>query len=63
MNLDIRRPIGLLFTLLGVLLIGASVFGDPGLQHISAYLNAGWGGVLTIFGVSMLLLARRKAAP
>jgi hypothetical protein len=63
-RLDIRIPIGWLFTLIGALLVieglltGAPTTGAArGLN-----INAWWGGVLVVFGVGMLLLARRRAA-
>jgi hypothetical protein len=61
MTLDIRLPLGLLFTLIGLLLM------IYGFSHASASMAAGmnvntdWGAVLIVFGVSMGLLARRHA--
>jgi hypothetical protein len=59
MGLDIRWPIGLMFTLIGVLLAGfgalnstASVTKVEG-QDIN--INLIWGAVLLVFGVLMLL--------
>ena len=63
MGLDIRWPIGLMFSLIGVLLTGygaansaASVIKIDG-QSIN--INLVWGVVLLIFGVLMLLGASR----
>ena len=63
MGLDIRWPIGLMFSLIGVLLTGygaansaASVIKIDG-QGIN--INLVWGVVLLIFGVLMLLGAAR----
>jgi hypothetical protein len=62
--LDIRIPIGLLFAVLGSILLGYGVLNhvpkDYSLGHVD--VNIGWGSVLIIFGVSMLLLARRHSA-
>jgi hypothetical protein len=64
MKLDIRFPIGLLFTLIGALLvIQGLLIGAPGQGTVAGLnLNVYWGAVLVVFGVSMLLLARRHAA-
>ena len=63
MGLDIRWPIGLMFTFIGVLLTGygavnraASVTSIDG-QEID--INLWWGVVLLVFGVLMLLGAIR----
>lgn len=62
-GLDIRAPIGGLFTLLGVMLAGYGLFasGSGGASDLSSGTNVNlwWGLVMTIFGVAMLLLARR----
>jgi uncharacterized membrane protein HdeD (DUF308 family) len=55
MGLDIRWPIGLMFTLIGALL---AVFGlVKGTESISQNININliWGIVLLVFGVFMLL--------
>ena len=61
-GLDIRAPIGGLFTLLGVMLVGYGlVAGSPnaasGVQETN--VNVWWGAVMVVFGVLMLVLARR----
>jgi hypothetical protein len=62
MNLDIRMPIGLLFALLGGLLIWFGAAGDPAIYRASLGVNINllWGGVLLVFGLAMLALALRK---
>jgi hypothetical protein len=64
MKLDIRVPIGLLFTLIGALLVGYGLLTGAPLHGAAAgfNINAWWGAVLVLFGVGMLLLARRYAA-
>jgi hypothetical protein len=63
MTLDIRIPIGLLFGLIGSLLLGYGLFGPANsVRAHSADLNCGWGAMLIVFGVGMLLLAYRHAA-
>ena len=63
MGLDIRLPIGLMFTLFGLLLVVYGVFSDKSIYQRSLGLNVnlGWGVVLLIFGVVMLVLGRRAA--
>jgi hypothetical protein len=61
MRLDIRLPLGLLFAILGLVMGGYGLVEGaelPGGAR-SWNANAGWGGVLLVFGVGMLILARR----
>ena len=62
-GMDIRAPIGGLFTLLGVMLVGYGLLApeSTGAATLSAGtdVNLWWGLVLLAFGVFMLLLARR----
>jgi ABC-type Fe3+-siderophore transport system permease subunit len=55
MGLDIRWPIGLMFTLIGVLLAinGALVKSDHAIS-LGVNINLIWGVVLLVFGVFML---------
>ena len=59
MGLDIRWPIGLMFTLIGLLLTGYGAV--KGAEPISLGININliWGIVLLVFGVLMLLGAMR----
>ncbi|MFI4979119.1 MAG: hypothetical protein ACHQIO_02110 [Nevskiales bacterium] len=61
MKLDIRLPIGLLFTLIGALLMAQGVLVAAPANGVIAGLNIniGWGAVMIVFGVAMLMLARR----
>jgi hypothetical protein len=56
MGLDIRWPIGLMFTLIGVLLAinGAMVKSNHAIS-LGININLIWGIVLLVFGVLMLL--------
>jgi uncharacterized membrane protein HdeD (DUF308 family) len=56
MGLDIRWPIGLMFTIIGVLLsiYGAMVKTDHAIS-LGININLIWGVVLLVFGVFMLL--------
>ena len=63
MGLDIRWPIGFMFTLIGVLLLifGAATNSNADMYKHSLGININliWGIVLLIFGVLMLLGAVR----
>jgi hypothetical protein len=63
MGLDIRIPIGLMFTIFGVLLAGygAATNGNAMYQQHSLGLNMNlyWGLAMLAFGVLMLVLAKR----
>ena len=60
MGLDIRWPIGLMFTLIGVMLTfnGMRDHSDHAVS-LGININLGWGVVLVVFGVLMLLGAMR----
>jgi protein-S-isoprenylcysteine O-methyltransferase Ste14 len=61
MGLDIRWPIGLMFSLIGVLLLiygGATASNTEMYQRsLGSNINLIWGVVLLVFGAVMLLLA------
>jgi hypothetical protein len=60
MGLDIRLPIGMMFTLLGVLLAGygaATNSDDMYKASLGININLVWGGVLFVFGAIMLAYA------
>jgi hypothetical protein len=63
MSLDLRIPMGLMFTLVGMILVafGISTRGSA-IYAASLGINANlwWGIVLLIFGLTMLLLGRRS---
>ena len=65
MGLDIRLPIGVLFTLFGIVLTAFGALSNPALYQRSLGINVNlvWGVVLLIFGLGMLFLGRRKAVP
>jgi len=66
MGFDIRLPIGMMFSVFGVLVggYGAATRGDGMYTRHSLGLNVNlwWGMVMLLFGAAMLLLARRGAA-
>jgi len=63
MGLDLRWPIGLMFTLIGAMLtITGLVTGsdaDMYKRSLGININLRWGLVLLAFGVFMLLMARK----
>ncbi|WP_165219385.1 hypothetical protein [Aquisphaera insulae] len=66
MNLDIRLPIGLLFAILGGLLVLYGLwthFSNPNMYDRSLGLNINlwWGIVMSFFGAFMIWLGRRGA--
>jgi hypothetical protein len=63
MTLDIRYPIGWLFSLIGALLIAEGVFGGaaPAAAADNLNINVWWGLVMLVFGGSMLVFARKRA--
>jgi hypothetical protein len=65
MGLDIRWPIGLMFTLIGLLLVIVGATNGASAQALNINIDLIWGVVLLIFGVSMLLgaIAGKKQGP
>jgi len=67
MQLDVRLPIGLMFSVFGVILSGYGLLGDPKIhqqQPLQININLYWGLVLLAFGLVMLfLVARAKKHP
>ena len=57
MNLDLRLPIGLLFTILGAILVADGLI--VGAQVLGFNVNLLWGAVMVLFGVVTLYLAQR----
>jgi hypothetical protein len=64
MNLDLRIPMGLMFTMTGAILtaFGLATRENTGLYAKSLGINANlwWGIVLLVFGIFMLVLGRRN---
>ncbi len=62
-GLDIRAPIGGLFTVLGAMLAVYGLFASG--SRVTADLSSGanvnlwWGLVMLVFGIALLLMARR----
>jgi hypothetical protein len=64
MGLDIRMPIGLLFSVLGLLLAGFGVFSDKRIyqRSLGFNVNLAWGIVLLVFGIIMVVFGNRRNA-
>lgn len=65
MGLDIRFPIGSMFTLIGLILVVAGLIHPefPPQGSLQININLIWGSVLLVFGVIMwgsAILAKRK---
>ena len=64
MQLDIRLPMGLLFLLLGVILVVYGFISDPAIyvaHSLGQNVNLLWGAIFALFGGVMLYLSRKKA--
>ncbi len=63
MKLDIRMPMGIMFAGLGIILreFGQLTSSDPSVysRSLNTNINWIWGDVLLIFGITMIVLARR----
>ena len=63
MGLDIRIPIGLMFTVIGTLLSGYGLVADRAIFDRSLGINVDlvWGGFLLLFGLAFVIAGRRAA--
>ena len=63
MGIDIRLPLGILFLLLGSILVVYGAASDASLygQSLGINVNLYWGVVLLAFGALMFALSRRGA--
>jgi len=64
MGLDIRIPVGLMFAIIGAILVAYGLIGDKSIYSASLGINVNlwWGAVLLVFGLVMFLLGKKKAA-
>ena len=67
-QLDVRLPMGLLFLLLGLILVGYGLAADPAIyatHSLGQNVNVTWGAIFALFGAAMLTLAAkaRKTPP
>jgi len=62
MNFDLRLPIGILFTLFGLILTGYGLVtkgSEIYAKSLNYNINIEWGAVLLVFGSLMLFFALR----
>jgi len=61
MGLDIRLPIGFLFSIFGVLLIAFGALSDKAIyaRSLGVNINLEWGIAMLLFGALMLFLGKR----
>jgi hypothetical protein len=59
MQLDVRLPIGSMFTIFGIALVGYGLTSDASIyeRSLGVNINLWWGLVSLAFGLSMLALA------
>jgi len=64
MGFDLRRPLGAMFTVLGLLLVAYGLLSDPRLYQRTYGINVNliWGSVLLVFGGTMLWFGRSRRA-
>ncbi len=64
MGLDIRIPVGLMFAIIGAILVVYGLIGDKSIYSASLGINVNlwWGAVLLVFGLVMFYLGKRKTA-
>jgi hypothetical protein len=63
MLLDIRLPLGLLFTIFGLILSLYGLFSDKQMYDIHSFginINLGWGLFMLAFGLIFLIFAKKK---
>jgi len=63
MDLDVRIPLGWLFTLLGTILIAYGLISDPAIyvHSLGENVNLHWGAVFALFGGTVLFIARKRS--
>jgi intracellular septation protein A len=62
MNFDLRLPLGLIFTIYGIILIVTGLTSTPEIirQTLDQNITLAWGVVQFLFGLTMLFLSRKK---
>lgn len=63
MGLDIRLPIGIIFTIYGALLLAFGALADPAIfeRSLGVNIDLWWGGAMLVFGLFMGALAFRAS--
>ena len=61
MSFDLRFPLGMMFTVFGLIVTGVGLFGGADLpeKSLGINMNLWWGLVMLAFGIWMLLMAVR----
>ena len=64
MGLDLRLPIGLLFSILGILVFLVGLFGDASMyeKSLGYNVNLWWGMASLVFGLIFVYLSRKSLA-
>jgi hypothetical protein len=64
MGLDIRLPIGLMFLIMGLLLVGYGLLTNGNAElyerSLSVNINLWWGLAMSTFGLLMLIFSQRQ---
>jgi len=62
MNFDLRWPVGLMFSIFGLITSGVGIFGSQTLvaKSLGINMNLWWGLFMLAFGLFMLFMAWRK---
>jgi hypothetical protein len=62
MGLDVKLPIGLLFTIFGILLVIYGFTSDPAIyaKSLGMNINLRWGTLMLVFGLVMLYFSDKK---
>ncbi|MGD0077447.1 MAG: hypothetical protein ABSB91_02340 [Sedimentisphaerales bacterium] len=62
-GLDVRLPIGIMFTLFGAIIAIYGMVSDPAIyqRSLDININLWWGLVMVVFGGVLLIMARRSA--
>ena len=63
MRLDVRIPIGAMFTVVGAIITIYGLVSDKEIyeRSLGININLWWGLVMLAFGISMLVMARRAS--
>ena len=65
MGLDVKLPIGLLFTIFGILLVIYGFTSDPAIygKSLGENVNLVWGTMMLAFGLVMLFFSKKNLDP
>jgi len=62
MGLDVKLPIGLLFTIFGILLVVYGLTSDPAIyaKSMGVNINLRWGVMMLVFGLAMFFSSKKN---